>query len=562
MSTYNIVSQLEAHTSPIRNILGTSGCPGLSIGAFHSGSIVHTQHFGCKDIESEPLETPDDDTVYYIASVSKIIAVCALGTLIQEGILGWDVPIREYLSEFRKRNDDLGQKTTLRDLAANITGLSPAVTFGMHMYGERVLPKTEFARLIAHMEPVSPFRSGFMYAAWNYVLIQAITERVTGEDFGTMVDRKILKPLGMKRSTFETPLSTNIMSAHGTLNNGSCHRISINKTNKFDSETGLSAVMGGKSTMREMLLIFSSLLAAYVHQRDNAVDTTPNSPFVQLRTIFSPHVAVPPSDIQAQAYCLGIYRSQLPAVLSRASMNYAFLKTSSLPIFGNSDTHIAGTEVFHHTGNHPGFYASMFLAPASQTGVICLTNATPLVDPTDFAAQMWLATLLSPRPHTVSTHMHMPDFENMAKQVARANIGAFERVARYLESKKSDIRPSLPLEKYEGVYTNTVGNLRYKVSMAEEIDGDGDAEGLLFAPLDTKLTRYELKPWDGDTFYWRADRDEEVVGKAMFPAPFVGVHLVRFAVRDGRVESLMWQHCPASKKPEVLRRRTVMAKLA
>jgi CubicO group peptidase (beta-lactamase class C family) len=546
----NLTSPLEAHTSAIQNVLRTSGCPGLSIGAFHNGSIVHTQHFGCKDVENDPPETPDDDTVYYIASVSKIVAVCAAATLVQEGLLGWDVPIREYLPEFCQRNDDLGQKTTLRDLASNITGFSPAVTFGVHMYGEHVLPKSEFTRLIAHMDPVTPFRSTFMYAAWNYVLIQAIAEKVTGEPFGTMVDRKILQPLGMKRSTFEAPSSSNIMSAHGTRNDGSSTRIPINSTNKFDSTTGLSAVMGGKSTIGEVLLIYSALLSAYIHQRDNSVDTTPNSPFVQLRTIFTPHVAVPPADIKTQAYCLGIYRSQLPAVLSRASTNYPFLKKSSLPVFGATTKYMAATEVFHHTGNFPGWYASMFLAPDSQTGVICLSNATPLVDPTDFAAQMWLGTLLDIKLGD------QPDFENMAKQVAMANVGAFQRVARYLEEKKTDVKPSLPMQAYAGIYANTAGNLRYEVSL------DSDSNILIMAPVNTSLTKYHLRPWDGDTFYWKADRDEQITVKAMFPAPFVGVHLVKFGVRDRSVECLMWQHCPASKKPEVLRREVVRARLA
>ena len=105
-----LMSQLPAITS----ILHASGTPGLSVGIFDHGRTIFTHHFR-KDATSD---TANDDTVYYIASLSKLLAICAVANLVTDGVLDWDTPVREYLPTFQQREDDVGMKATLRDLAS------------------------------------------------------------------------------------------------------------------------------------------------------------------------------------------------------------------------------------------------------------------------------------------------------------------------------------------------------------------------------------------------------------------------------------------------------------
>lgn len=300
----------------------------------------------------------------------------------------------------------------------------------------------------------------------------------------------------------------------------------------------MSAAVGGKSTLSEMMSIYSALLSAYSHQKQNQVDVTPGSPFTHLRTIFKPHIAADQSKSAAsQAYCLGIYRTELPGNLSIASFN-ALLLRKKTPHFGND---LSGTEIYHHTGNIPGFFHSMYLLPETNSGVVCLSNATPLMDPTDFSAQLLLGALMGSRT--------MPNYTSLAPLARSSQLGWYTQLARYLQLKRTDRPPTLPLTWYSGAYANRANTLVLEVTAVEQ--------GLHVSVQGQPSTTYQLLPWNGDTFYWEADRDKEVCDKAMWPIPSPQWHLITFGVGQHGVEHLKWQVDPMANAPETFQRQGV-----
>ena len=82
----------------------------------------------------------------------------AVALLVDEDILSWDTPIRAYLPTFGQRTDELGQKTTLKDLLANRTGLAAADLLWGQQCGEFLLDKSELVRMTTFLEAVKPFR--------------------------------------------------------------------------------------------------------------------------------------------------------------------------------------------------------------------------------------------------------------------------------------------------------------------------------------------------------------------------------------------------------------------
>lgn len=78
-----------------------SGSPGLSLGVLHHGEGLHTAHFGRRDLNKS--DSPDDNTIYKVASLIKLVASDAVANLVHEGILDWNLPIQHYLPEFAKR---------------------------------------------------------------------------------------------------------------------------------------------------------------------------------------------------------------------------------------------------------------------------------------------------------------------------------------------------------------------------------------------------------------------------------------------------------------------------
>jgi CubicO group peptidase (beta-lactamase class C family) len=414
---------------------------------------------------------------------------------------------------------------TIRDWIANRSGLPMASFYWGQHNGEQLIPKTEFVRVVTNLRTARPFRSTFLYSQWNFCLLHLVVETVTGKAFGHIVREAIFEPLGLETATFDTPAGTNVMKPHANRDDGQACEIKIGT---FDSASGLAAGGGGKSSVKDQLKIYSALLAAYTHQVTNNVNTTPGSPFTQLQTIFTPQIHLPGARIEKQAYCLGLYRTKLPGNLSCASLNSA-LPPEQVPIFGEAGvdkTSLSVEEIFHHSGTTPGFTSAMFLVPRTQSGVVVLTNATPRCDTVDIAAQLLLSVLLDVEaPQNLLTLPH---------SVINMQFGWYQQLSDFLESCRTDTPPTYPLSAYAGTYWKAARSFKVIVSAQEN--------GLTASIQGMPITTYNLKPCDGDTLYWPAGREHELVDRGMWFAPFPQWHLISFETDDKRVLALTWQH--------------------
>ncbi|KAG8531951.1 uncharacterized protein KY384_003587 [Bacidia gigantensis] len=521
-----------AELSPqIEAILETSGSPGLSLGVLHQGGIVHTAHFGRRDIDTD--EAPNDDTVYHVASLTKAITASTVASLVDSGTLDWDLPVRHYVPEFGQRDDELGRHGTLKDLLSNRTGLALSNALWGQKEGEFLLPRSEIIPTICQMGTMKPLRDSFVYSQWNYALVTEIVEKVTGKSFGRCVKDRILDPLGMDRTTFNPEEGDNVALPYALLDNATPHRIAL--TNLSD-ETGLAGTVAARSSIRNLLSFYRALLAAY-SQGD--CESTKLNPLKQARAIFTPHIAIGGSDIENKAYCLGLYRTKLPNNIGYSSMNNILIGPKKMPVAQSTSP---GLQVYHHTGNVPGFVASAFLVPSSQSAIVVLTNALPLMDPTDFVGQLVLSRLLGQKPPS--------NLLELSKLGRSASILSYGALNKQLQKHKTTKLPTFPLDTYEGHYFNVAGNFKLVIRR--------QSQSLIMNVQDLPLTKYELLPYDGDTFYWPANRDVEVK-QCMWPLPFAGYHKIQFAgMTSGSIDRLIWQHDPFAK-PEVFKKKASQA---
>ncbi|PVH98215.1 beta-lactamase/transpeptidase-like protein, partial [Periconia macrospinosa] len=499
----------------IAQILKLSGAPALSLGVFHEGKVVHKAHFGRREC-TKP-DAPNDESIYFSGSMLKILTVSTISKLAYDGVLGWDVRIREYLPDFN-RDDDVGRLATLRDLIANTTGLTGGVFYWSQQNGELLQKKNELLRMACHIEAVKPFRTGFLYSQWNYVLVHLVIEAVTKKPFSEVVHSTMIQPLGLKNTTFAIPHGPNTISPHGAREDGSAIKIKINP---WTDESGMTAGAGGKASLNDLLTVYSKLLHSYNDQLAHNRDTTPESPFVGLRAVFEPQVKARTAKSNNQEYCLGLYKTSLPGNLSISSWNSPLFGEKT-PAFGNT---LQGVEVFHHTLGIPGFLGSMFLVPKSSSGVVVLTNATPLLDASDLVAQGLLGVLLGePLPYLLK----------MANTAPKISSAIFRFIASSLEEDKTDTPPSLPLASYAGIYYNSSKTFSLHVSSLEK--------GLRISVQGNPRVTYDLEMFDGDTFCLPVKRDEEYGEKGMWPQLLPSFRRVEFEVDKKSVRCLTWHH--------------------
>ncbi|KAL1599462.1 hypothetical protein SLS60_007265 [Paraconiothyrium brasiliense] len=529
----DVKPQLEALRPEIENILSLSGSPGLSLGVLHKGSIIHTAHFGRRNADDS---TPsNDNTLHSIASLTKLLTAAAVAKLVHEGVLNWDVPIREYLPIFRLRQDELGMKATLKDLLSLRTGIAPANTLLALQDNEPLTKKSETAAIATYIRTAKPYGQ-FIYSQWNYTLIDDVVKEVTGASVCDYIQQNIFRPLGMTRSSFSSleQVDVDVAHTHCTHDDGTPSR-------KPDAVSGMMiagvGVAGGaRCSMRDYMIFLQAILHAYKHQLTEGVDVTPGSIFPLMREVFKPQVGFGPpqrSGIEYVAYCMGMYRTKLPGQLSLASPNFYYtLGKKRLPLYGKS---LAGTDVFHQSGTALGHLGALFLVPSTESAVVTFTNSQPLMDPADFVAQLALSTLLGPPPGV--------DFVKMAKLARTITLENYKVLEKVVEKGKTSVPPTKPLAAYQGEFYNAIHNFVLSVSTT----GEG-----LNVRLQQGKTNFDLLPYDGDTFYWKVNREDEMCKKGMFGFMFKDWHMFRFEVNsNGEVERLLWRHDPYVASPEV-----------
>lgn len=189
-------SALEGLDDVIGQALIDFGVPGLGLGVVVDGEVVLARGYGLRDVEAELPVTAD--TLFAIGSATKAFTTFVLGTLVDEGLVDWDEPVRSYLPEFRLADEHATAHLTVRDLVSHRSGLP---RHDLSWYGSTA-DRMELMARLAHMEPFADLRERYHYQNLMFLTAGVLIERVTGDTWEEAVRGKIFEPLGMAGSNF------------------------------------------------------------------------------------------------------------------------------------------------------------------------------------------------------------------------------------------------------------------------------------------------------------------------------------------------------------------------
>ncbi|MDZ4370896.1 MAG: serine hydrolase domain-containing protein [Phenylobacterium sp.] len=156
----------------------------------------------------------DPDTLFQVASLSKWLTALGVMTLVESGKIDLDAPVDQYLKRWRLPPGDFdNRQVSVRRLLSHTAGLTDGLGYGGFEPGE---PIQSLPASLTRAADASPGRDGatrvgeppgeqWNYSGGGYTLLQLLIEDVTGEPFNTYMQRQVLAPLGMTRSTFELP---------------------------------------------------------------------------------------------------------------------------------------------------------------------------------------------------------------------------------------------------------------------------------------------------------------------------------------------------------------------
>ena len=143
------------------------------------------------------------DTKFNLGSLNKMFTGIAITQLAQEGKLDFKDPINKHLPDYP--NKDVGAKVTIQQLLTHTSGM------GSYTNDKFRTERTKLTTIAAHFplfvnDPLS-FSPGekFQYSNSGYMVLGAIIERVSGQDYYTYIREHIFRPAGMADSGFYEP---------------------------------------------------------------------------------------------------------------------------------------------------------------------------------------------------------------------------------------------------------------------------------------------------------------------------------------------------------------------
>ena len=171
--------------------------PGLAIAIVKNGEVILAEGYGLRDVDKKlPVSSK---TLFAIGSCTKAFTTFLMGTLVDEGKLDWDKPVRTYLPEFRLHDRVASELITPRDLVTHRSGLP---RHDLVWYNNASLSRKEIVDRLPYLEPTETFRSKFQYNNLMYMTAGYLVERLTGQSWEDVVRARIFTPLGMNGSNF------------------------------------------------------------------------------------------------------------------------------------------------------------------------------------------------------------------------------------------------------------------------------------------------------------------------------------------------------------------------
>jgi CubicO group peptidase (beta-lactamase class C family) len=172
--------------------------PGAAVAVVKDGKIVFAKGYGYRDVARKQPVT--GATIFPIASITKSFTVTALGTLVDQGKLDWDKPVRQYLPGFRMYDPVATEQLTTRDMVTHRTGLP---RHDMIWYSSS-FTREQLVERLRYLEPNKPIRSKFQYNNLMFLTAGYLGGRIGGLSWEDLVRQRVLEPLGMTNTKFSS----------------------------------------------------------------------------------------------------------------------------------------------------------------------------------------------------------------------------------------------------------------------------------------------------------------------------------------------------------------------
>jgi len=187
---------LKGFDDRVEKIMADWKAVGCAVGIVKNGKIIYAKGFGYRDLYKKLPVTAQ--TLFPIASNTKLFTATAIGLLVNDKKIEWDKPIKKFVPEIEFNSDNLNNNVTLRDMLSHRTGVaSPDFLWFGYDYSQK-----DIFNKLKLIKSETSFRESMIYNNFMYIAAGEIIELITRKKFENFVTEKLFSPLNMTNSIF------------------------------------------------------------------------------------------------------------------------------------------------------------------------------------------------------------------------------------------------------------------------------------------------------------------------------------------------------------------------
>jgi CubicO group peptidase (beta-lactamase class C family) len=169
--------------------------PGCAVAAVKDGRVVLTAGWGRRDVDLDLPVTAQ--TLFAIGSVTKSFTAATVGALVDDGLLEWQRPLRDYVPDLRLHDPVVAERLTVVDLLSHRSGLPG---HDLAWLGHPDLTRAEIVRRLRFLPLSRDLREMYQYCNLGYLLAGHVVDVLSGVSWEDFLRSRLLEPLGMDRS--------------------------------------------------------------------------------------------------------------------------------------------------------------------------------------------------------------------------------------------------------------------------------------------------------------------------------------------------------------------------
>ena len=312
------------------------GIPGVAVAIVRDNQIVLAEGFGIRELGQDAPITPQ--TLFAVGSTTKAMNAAMIASLIDDGVLDWDQPVRDIWPDFQLDDPDLASQIRVRDLLNMTSGVLRADLewSGLGMSPEQIM--TSLAELPVDEMPGEHFHyNNQVVATGGYVAALAAGSTLDNLDqtYAELLQQRVFDPTGMSSA------SLSMEAAQASSNHATPHDFTLfgeAVPTHYHIDTGIAPAGGVAASVLDLAHFVMMQLNRGVSQTGTRVVSSEN-----LTETWRPQIEIVPDFSYGMGWFIEKY---------------------------------GDVEMIWHDGNVLGFKSLMVMVPEANIGMVLITNRT------------------------------------------------------------------------------------------------------------------------------------------------------------------------------------------